>query len=219
AGSGDENLIGELRIVDVRSGAPAHDRTYPFLNPNAALLFTDGETAVFHDGSSGHKNLYLIDLQGGSEPERIVSSDLLREFHVLREGREIFVFTHTLGIQGLGSRLFRVDLDGKESLAYDFSLVAPVYARPLLTRHHVVVAGGGAKGAELRLYDREASIESRGPKAAFQATEGGPLLSRFELGAKGAARFPVPCAILLAGNELLVSSPFGNLRLSGPGAR
>ena len=65
----------------------------------------------------------------------------------------------------------------------------------------------------------EASIESRGPKAAFQATEGGPLLSGFELGAKGAARFPVPCAILLAGNELLVSSPFGNLRLSGPGAR
>ncbi|MHC4223195.1 MAG: outer membrane protein assembly factor BamB family protein, partial [Planctomycetota bacterium] len=86
AGKGDENLIGELRIVDVRSGAPAHDRTYPFLNPNAALLFTDGKTAAFHDGSSGHKNLYLIDLQGGSEPVRLVAADLLRQFHVLQEG-------------------------------------------------------------------------------------------------------------------------------------
>jgi hypothetical protein len=82
-----------------------------------------------------------------------------------------------------------------------------------------VAGGAAATGTLLRLYDREASAESRGPRKAFQMKEGGKLTDSFVIPGRNATRRATAPAVVVAGESLVFSTPFGCLRLRGPGAR
>ena len=218
AGPGD--LIGRLEILSAQDGRSVHPRRYPAIGRYATVLYADGKLIVFHDGSSGQENLHFIDLsKGGQELVSRRTEDILREVHTIRDGYRLFVFTYTMGLADLGARLFRVDLEGGDALSYTVPPQARSYARPALTRHHIVVAAGTPRSARVRLYDREASKDSRDPKAVFQAPSGGRLLTDFEFTAGESTRFAVPMAIAVVGESLVVSTPFRTLRFVGPETR
>ncbi len=203
---------GSLRIVDARTGRRAHDMDLKAWSPQAATLHADGQGVVFHDGGDGD-NLHFVDLANDRHVARAAPA-LLREVTLLRDGFRLFVYTFTGGLEDTGSRLFRVDLQGLDALAYAIPPRGTAYGRPILTRHYVGCIASGPRGASLRLYDREAALGSIAPQPVF-VVEGGRETAELDFVPRAEARYDTPPALAARGGELLVGHPFGTFRLAG----
>jgi len=206
---GDE---GRVRILNTRTLEPAHPRAFSVFHHTAMVLHADGRRLVYHDGTSvgdQTRNLHVVELDGGQSRSH-ATGDLLRDVHLLRGGRQIFVFSHAYGQDDLGARLLRVDVEGGAPLAYARPPRVFAYARPVLTERYIVVAGSRAQGAHVRFFEREASAETRYPRPVFRKEP----RARLDLEA-GDDRpgWAVGTALAAAGNEIVVSTPFGSRRL------
>jgi tetratricopeptide (TPR) repeat protein/outer membrane protein assembly factor BamB len=214
----DENATGgRLRILNARDGKPLGWPTMAAHSRHAAILHADGKRIVYHDGSSGRKNLHFI--EKNSERDLVTSvaaPDMLRDFVLLRDGTHLFVFTYTMGLPGTGARLFRIDLEGAEVLEYAYPPQAAAYARPLLTQHYVAVGAATPRSATLQLFDREASKDSYGPQPVFVLPGNSRPLDSFQVLAGDQTRFTVPPALATAGAGLVWSTPFRVLRFRQP---
>ncbi|MHC4548003.1 MAG: outer membrane protein assembly factor BamB family protein [Planctomycetota bacterium] len=208
---------GRLMIVNARGQEPAHPTSYPVPTSSAAVLHADGKLVVYHDGSSGTKNLHFLDLELGKR-ESLAGADLLRDFQVIRDGYRLFVFTFNPGLEDEGARLFRVDLKSGELLSYDLPLQAHAWGRPVLTRRYLALAASLPRSAHVRLFDRDASVASRGPQPVFLAAGGGETAA-LDFRAEEKTRYPVPPAIAVSGEGLIFGHPFGTVRLRARDAR
>jgi tetratricopeptide (TPR) repeat protein len=209
------NPEGALEIRDARNGQRAFAKSHPANSRHAAVLYADGHALVFHDGGSGGLNLHFIDLATQRTVSR-TGADMLREVDIAQDGSQLYVFTHTPGLADLGGRLFRVDVEGKDTLAYEPIDKAGVFSRPLLTRNHIAIADRSAERARLRLFDREASRDTRTPRPVFVTQVG--LVEVFEVTA-ATGSFNVPPSVEGAGGGLVFTNPYRNLRFSGPEGR
>ncbi len=203
---------GKIEVLDVRSGETRG--RYPVTTANAAALCADGTTLVFHDGSSGTENLHFVDLTSGKET-RFRGPELLRSFHVLHGAPWTFVLTSSPGLEDEGGRLFRIDPKAGEALVYDYAVRAAAFARPVLTDHHVAVAAVLARGSHVRLFDRDASAQSRGPQPLF-VDPSGKETAEMDLRAAGTTRLGAGIGIAAAGGGLVVGHPWGAVRLLQP---
>jgi len=202
---------GRIEFLDIRSGE-AHGRR-PVAGANAAVLCADGKKLVYHDGGSGMDNVHFVDLESG----RIATCrgpEMLRSFEVLGAQR-LFVLTWSPGLEDEGSRLFRIDPGSDEVLEYDYRVRASAFARPVLTEHHVAVAAVLARGAHVRLFDRDASEQSRGPQPLF-VDPSGKETADMDFQATGATRLGTGIGIATAGGGLVVGHPWGAARLAPP---
>ncbi|MGH7163539.1 MAG: hypothetical protein ACREID_08640, partial [Planctomycetota bacterium] len=204
--------MGGMKVHDLSAGAhwvlgagfQAHSRY-------AAVLYADGKTAVFHDGSSRppgdpEGNLHFLDMASGGAVHR-TAGDLLRDVHLRFDGSRLFVFTCKTGVRGEGARLYRIDPAASECFLYDHPAPADAYAPPLLTLPYVVVGAASARSAVLSAYEREASGAATAPHGAFR--EGGDVASRLLFGADGTARFHVPPSLGILESGLVFGNPFG----------
>lgn len=203
---------GRIEVFDVRSGE-ARGR-YPVTTANAAALWADGSTLVYHDGSSGTENLHFVDLESGKEL-RFRGPELLRSFHVLPAAPWVFVLTSSPGLEDEGGRLFRIDPKAGEALVYDYTVRAAAFARPVLTEHHIAVAAVLARGAHVRLFDRDASPQSRGQEPLFMDPSGKET-SEMDFRPAGTTRLGAGIGIAAAAGGLVVGHPWGAVRLLQP---
>jgi hypothetical protein len=208
---------GGLQILDARTCRRAHETVLRSYSPYAAPLFADGRLLVFHDGAEGVPNLHFIDLSTGKRTDRTAPA-LLRDVEVVRDGYRLFVFTSTPGLEETGARLSRIDLQGHDVLAYALPPRGTVYGRPLLLQDHVAVLAGGARGAALRLYDREASLGSGAPQPVFVLGEGRES-AEMDFAPGEQVRYAVPPAVAVLLDGLVAAHPFGAFRLAARGPR
>ena len=80
-----------------------------------------------------------------------------------------------------------------------------------------MIAAWGGTSARLRLYDREASSDSRKARAVF--TMGGTLSTEYVAKFSGKANYAVPPSVAVAGKSLFFSHPYGWARFVGPDPR
>jgi outer membrane protein assembly factor BamB/tetratricopeptide (TPR) repeat protein len=203
---------GQVEMLDLRS--PETRRRFPVATGNAAVLYADGKTLVYHDGAVGTENLHFVDLAGGKETA-VRGPDLLRAYERIEGAPGVFVLTHNPGLEDEGARLFRIDPKAAEVLEYDFREKAAAFARPVLTEHHIAVASVLARGAHLRLFDRQASSASRGAQPLF-VDPTGKETAEMDLFASSAARFSAGIGVATAGEGLVVGHPWGVSRFSAP---
>jgi outer membrane protein assembly factor BamB/tetratricopeptide (TPR) repeat protein/TolA-binding protein len=203
---------GQLEILDIRS--PDTRRRLPLSTGYAAPLFADGRVLVYHDGSSGTENLHFVDLEGGRQEARR-GPDLLRAYHVLEAEPRLFVLTSNPGLEDEGGRLFRIDPKAADVLAYDYAVRATAFARPLLTEHHVAVAAILARGAHVRLFDRDASAASRGAQSLF-VDPSGKETADMDFRTAGATRLDAGIGIAATDDGLVVGHPWGAVRFVPP---
>ncbi len=210
-----DGAVGRLRILNARrSLKPAHPRAFDVFHHTAMVLHADGRQLIYHDGTSvgeQGKNLHVLSLETGKTTSHH-AGDLLRDVHVLRDGRQMFLFSHAYGQDDLGARLMRVNVESGSTLAYARPPRVFAYARPVLTKRYIVVAGSRAQAAHVRLFDREASQETRYPHAVFRAGDKPRSELNLEPGTNK-TNYRVGTSVAAAGNELIVSTPFGIRRL------
>ncbi len=203
---------GRIEILDVRGGNSRG--SYPLATANAAALYADGATLVYHDGSSGTDNLRFVDLASGKE-RTCRGPELLRSYHLLAAPPWVFLLTSSPGLEDEGCRLFRVDPKAADVLAYDYAVRAAAFARPVLTEHHIAVAAVLPRGAHVRLFDRDASAPSRGPQPLF-VDPAGKETADMDFRAAGTTRFGAGIGVAAAGGGLVVGHPWGATRLQKP---
>ncbi len=203
---------GRIEILDVRGGDPRGG--YPLTTANAAPLYADGTTLVYHDGSSGTDNLHFVDVASGKETA-CRGPELLRSYHLLAAPPRIFVLTSSPGLEDEGCRLFRIDAKAADVLAYDYAVRAAAFARPVFTEHHLAVAAILPRGAHVRLFDRDASAPSRGPQPLF-IDPTGKETADMDFRAAGTTRLGAGIGIAAAAGGLVVGHPWGATRLLQP---
>jgi len=208
-----EGGAGRLEIYDVRGQEPA-TAVFDLGTSEAAPLYADGRLLVYHDGSSGTSNLHFVDLERDRHDSRR-APDLLRAVHVAADGPRLYVLTCSPGLEDEGARLFRIDLRGMEVLTYDYAVRADAFTPPLLTAHHVAVGALLARGAHVRLFDRDASAESRGPRAVFLDTSGKET-AEIEFRSGGTAHFTAGVGLAAAADGLVIGHAFGAQRMAPP---
>jgi outer membrane protein assembly factor BamB len=226
AGTDTTAKSAAFHVLDTRNGKPLLKDPIPVHSRYATVLHADGTLAVFHDGSSGGDNLHFLEL-AANRHQRVPTEDMGREVHVVRDGERLFVLTYKAGIADEGARLFRIDLAGRASLRYQRVAQATAYARPILTRRYLVVAGSDGLQAHVRLYDREASKDMSPPSAVFPLPGGRKMTETlaFEPEEAGKARFDIPPAVAVSRladadqNGLVLSHPFGAFRLQAAAPR
>ncbi|MGQ0614010.1 MAG: outer membrane protein assembly factor BamB family protein [Planctomycetaceae bacterium] len=207
-----------LRVLDSRTGAELLPAPLPAHSIAAAVLHAGESLAVYHDGSSrgygggAEGNLHFIDWEAGVVTTR-QAQELFGVAHEIPDGARLFVFTHEATPNLEGARLFRLDLKARAVLNYPPFPTASAYARPLLTQLHVVLAGGGAPSASVRLFERDAGAETLDPQPVFARQESGPEQREFLLRPTGGTRLDVPPSIAAMGTGLLFGSPLGTFRL------
>ncbi len=207
-----------LRVLDSRTGADLLPAPLPAHSIAAALLHAGERLAVYHDGSSrGYRggaegNLHFIDWDAGIVTTR-QAHELFGVHHGIPDGDRLFVFTHETTPNLEGARLFRIDLKSRSVLNYAPFPTASAYARPLLTQLHVVLAGGGAPSASVRLFERDAGAETLEPQPVFAREAAGPEQREFLLKPTGGTRLDVPPSVAAQGSGLLFGSPLGAFRL------
>jgi len=215
AGSGPAARSAAFHVVDTRNGAPLIERPIPVHSRYAAVLHADGAMAIFHDGSSGGKNLHFVEL-GAQQHTRIACEDMSREFNLVRDGAKLFVLTYKLGVPDEGARFFRIDMAARTALRYQRLDRAVAYSRPLLTRRYVAVAGSDGQAAHVRLFERDASKDMSPPSAVFSPLGGSAMtrVNTFAPDDPADARFDNPPSLAASGEGLLLSHPFGVFRLA-----
>jgi len=217
-GSDAAATAGALQICNAREGNPDHQVAYPVHSAYATVLYADGQLVVFHDGSASGNNLHFIDLaKDAKEAETTAATGpMLREVSTIRDGYRLFVFSSKLGLADEGASLLRVDLRARDTLVYAQQARFRAYARPVLTRRYVVVAGAGSRNAMVQFYDREATAESRFPQPVYRGA-GDELESKIAFDPGGETDYQVPPAIATAGTGIAVGNPFwtGHLRRGG----
>jgi len=201
---------GELGVFNVRGDEPALPTAYTVATSTAAVLYADGTTLVFHDGGSGNENLHFVDLEHNRRTSR-KTGDLLRSYQVIRDGGRLFLFTTSPGLEDQGARLLRIDIHGADALEYEIPLKSEAFGPPLLTQRYVGIAAAGARGAHVRLFDREASAASRGPQPVF--VTGDTESSDLDFPRLEGAQYGVAPALVAAGDGLVVGHPYGAFRL------
>jgi hypothetical protein len=206
-----EDRPGDLAIVNASIEEPAHGTTYRVPSTNAATLFADGRLVVYHDGSSGTKNLHFVDLSKRTR-ESYAAADLMREFRVLRDGSRLFVFTSNPGLEDEGARLFRIDIPSAEVLGYNLTLKAHAYSRPVVTQRYVALAAGLPRSAHVRLFDRDASPAGRDPYAVFAAADGKETAT-LDFRPQQGTDYRVPPALARSGEGFVLGHPFATARL------
>ncbi|MHC5051700.1 MAG: outer membrane protein assembly factor BamB family protein, partial [Planctomycetota bacterium] len=208
---------GELSLVNARIEEPAHPTTYRVPSTNAATLFADGRLVIYHDGSSGTKNLHFLDLEKQTR-ESYAAADLMRDFSVLRDGSRLFVFTSNPGLEDEGARLFRIDVPSREVLSYDLALKAHAYSRPVVTQRYIALAASLTRSAHVRLFDRDASPAGRDPYAVFAAADGTETAT-LDFRPQRGTNYAVAPALALSGEGFVVGHPFSTARLLARDAR
>jgi outer membrane protein assembly factor BamB len=206
-----EERPGDLAIVNASIEEPAHPTTYPVPSTNAATLFADGRLVVYHDGSSGTKNLHFLDLDKRTR-ESYAAADLMREFHVLRDGSRLLVFTSNPGLEDEGARLFRIDIPSAEVLAYNLTLKAHAYSRPVVTQRYVALAASLPRSAHVRLFDRDASPAGRDSYPVFAAPDGKETAT-LDFRPQQGTDYRVPPALARSGEGFVLGHPFATARL------
>jgi hypothetical protein len=207
-----EGRNGKLEILDVRTGESRG--RYPVATANAAVLHADGRMLVYHDGSSGTLNLHCVDVETGKDtPCR--APELLRSYHVLADREWVFVLTSSPGLEDEGGRLYRINMSAGDVLAYDYAVRASAFARPVFTEHHVAVAAVLARGAHVRLFDRDASVQSKGPQPLF-VDPAGKETADMDFRPGGTTRLAAGIGIAASDGGLVVGHPWGAARLSQP---
>ena len=215
AGSGPTARSAAFHVVDTRTGAALLKQPIPVHSRYAAVLHADGALAIFHDGSSGGKNLHFFEL-GAQRHTRVACEDMSREFYVVRDGAKLFVLTYKLGVPDEGARFFRIDMVARTSLRYQRLDRAIACSRPLLTKRYVAVAGSDGLAAHLRLFERDASRDMSPPSAVFSPLGGSAMIrvQTFAPEDPADARFDNPPSLAASGEGLLLSHPFGVFRLA-----
>ena len=208
-----EGANGRLEVYDLRSGE-ARGR-YPVTTATAAALYGDGRLLVYHDGSSGTENLHFLDLETGKEDAVCRAPALLRSFRLVANAPWLFVLTSNPGLEDEGARLYRIDPKAHDVLDYDYAVRAPAFAGPLLTEHHVAVAAVLARGAQVRVFDRDASAQTRGPRPLF-LDKSGKETADMDFPGTGATRLGAGIGLATAGDGLVVGHPWGAARLAPP---
>jgi outer membrane protein assembly factor BamB/tetratricopeptide (TPR) repeat protein len=208
---------GDLSLVNARLEEPAHAVTYRVPSTNAATLYADGKLVVYHDGSSGTKNLHFLDLEKRTR-ESYAAADLMRDFRVLRDGSRLFVFTCNPGLEDEGARLFRIDIPSREVLSYNLELKAHAYSRPVVTQRYIALAASLPRSAHVRLFDRDASPAGRGPYPVFQAADGKETAT-LDFRPQQGTNYGVPPALARSGEGFVVGHPFSTARLLARDAR
>jgi hypothetical protein len=203
---------GRLEILDVRGGDARG--SYPLTTANAAPLHADGTLLVYHDGSSGTANLHFVDLASGKETA-CRGPELLRSYHLLVAAPWLFVLTSSPGLEDEGCRLFRIDAKAADVLAYDYAVRATAFAKPVFTEHHLAVAAVLPRGAQVRLFDRDASAPSRGPQPLFVDPTGRETAD-MDFRSAATTRFGAGIGVAAAGGGLVVGHPWGATRLQEP---
>jgi len=213
AGSDSKASSAAFHVLDTSNGKSLHE-PIPVHSRYASVLYADGELVVFHDGSSGGDNLHFLEL-AADRHRRIPTEDVARNIHVLQDGAHLFVLSYKAGVADEGARLFRIDLSGRATLRYQRIGRALAYARPILTKRYVVLAGSTARQAHVRLYDREASKDRTPPAAVFPLLGGSKMTGErlFEPEDVGGIRYDTPPAVAASGKGLVISHPFGAFRL------
>jgi len=206
-----EGRPGDLAIVNARIEEPAHPTSYRVPSTNAATLFADGRLVVYHDGSSGTKNLHFLDLDKRTR-ESHAAADLMREFRVLRDGSRLFVFTHNPGLEDEGARLFRIDIPSAEVLSYNLTLKAHAYSRPVVTQRYLALAASLPRSAHVRLFDRDASPVGRDPYPVFAAPDGKETAT-LDFRPQEGTDYRVPPALARSGEGFVLGHPFATARL------
>jgi hypothetical protein len=208
---------GNLSIVNARLEEPAHPATYRVLSSNAATLHADGRLVIYHDGSSGTKNLHVLDLEKQTRDSH-VSADLMRDFRVLRDGSRLFVFTSNPGLEDEGARLFRIDIPSREVLSYNLALKAHAFSRPVVTQRFVALAASLPRSAHVQLFDRDASVVGRDPYPVFAAPDGKETAT-LDFRPQTGTDYRVPPALALSGEGFVLGHPFSTARLLARDAR
>ncbi|MEM8883623.1 MAG: PQQ-binding-like beta-propeller repeat protein [Planctomycetota bacterium] len=211
---------GAFRVRSARDGATLLARPVPVHSRYATILHVDTTVALFHDGSSGGDNLHFLEL-GSGKHVRLAGEDVAREVHVVRDGRQLFVLTHKLGVADEGARVFRIDIGGRSTLRYERPEPALAYARPLLTQRFFAVAHAGAENAGIRLYEREAAKDLAPPAPVFPVLGGRAMNRSFasEPDDDVPIRFDVAPALAAPGGALVAGLPFGGFRFDTPASR
>jgi hypothetical protein len=205
-----DGTSGRLEVFDVRGTEP--HASYPLVAANARVLRLDGSLLVYHDGGSGTDNLHFVDLEKGTREARR-APDLLRSVEVVADGSRILVLTHSPGLEGEGARLFRVDVAAREVVAYDYAVRVDACAPPVLLEHHVAVLALVGSSAQVRLFDREASPQSKGARPVF-LDDSGRETADLDFRGEGAGRPGLGIAAVADG--LVVGHPWGLFRLAPP---
>jgi hypothetical protein len=206
-----------LEILDARTLRRTFDLPARIESRAAAVLHADGRLVVFHDGLDGTENLHFIDLTTGKTVRREAPA-LLRDVDVLRDGARLFVFTATPGVERTGARLFRVDLEGRTALPYVLPPPALAYARPLLVADYVATLGHGSRGASLRLFERDASAASAGPRPVF-VDASGQETAEIDVAPIEPLRHAVPPGLAVLGEGLVAAHPSGAFQWAARDAR
>jgi len=219
AGSDSKASSAAFHVLDTRNGKSLRE-PIPVHSRYAAILYADGELVLFHDGSSGGENLHFLELAANAH-QRKEAEDIGRDIHILQDGTRLFVLSYKAGVADEGARLFRINLAGRATLAYQRIERALAYARPLLTERYVVVAGSDAREAHVRLFDREASKDFSPPAKVFPLLGGRKMtgIKIFEPEAASGIRFAIPPAVAADGKALMLSHPFGTFRLAAAAPR
>ena len=221
AGSDPAARSAAFHVIDTRNGKPLLAEPIAVHSRYAAVLHADGSMVVFHDGSSGGDNLHFLELGGnrlelgGNQHTRIPAEDMAREFYVVRDRARLYVLTYKLGVPDEGARFFRVDMSARSTLRYQRIRSGLAFAKPVITRRYIAIAGSDSREAHVRLYDRDASKDLSRPSQVFTVLGGANMLDvfRFEP-ANTPPRFDNPPSLTASGKGLFLSHPFGVYRLS-----
>jgi outer membrane protein assembly factor BamB len=214
AGSDATARQAAFHVIDAKDGSRLLENPIEVHSRYAAVLHADDALVVFHDGSSGGDNLHFFEFEAKRHVQ-LPTEDLARELHTIRDGSQLYVFTHKLGVADEGARLFRIDLSGRAALRYERPRRAPAYARPLLTSRYIGIVGAGSREANVMVYEREASKDLSPPAPVFPIL-GGRTMERtidFEPEEGAPLRLNRPPALAAAGSGLVAAHPFGTFRL------